>query len=74
MPLDNWARRTYATQRRTDILRAIDELSFEAKTDWLSAVVRLQGRVEHLRLDDALEILVTVYATDDQFPCSNLPK
>ena len=70
---EQYARSQYAGQRRKDIMEAVNELSFDSKTEWLGAAIRLQGKINHLRLDDALEILVTLFATNDQLPLQELP-
>ena len=70
----DWARDRYTEQRVRDILDAVQELPAEANADWLSAAARLREKVEGLTIAAALELLVTVYASDDQIPCQNLPK
>lgn len=64
---------SYTEQRRQDILEVVGELSEETQGALFMAVSRLKSRLD---IDDAsaLELLVTVYATDDTSPCMPLPQ
>jgi hypothetical protein len=71
----------YVAQRRAELLEAVEELSPESRKDWEDAARRLVKKLQDrthisrpMSVESALEILVTIYATDDNCPCQNLPK
>jgi hypothetical protein len=73
--------RGYIDKRRDDIMASIDELGEKEKQDWYDAAQRLidkekvrrrDGKIYPMSLMAALEILVTVYATDAWMECRDL--
>ena len=80
-------RSEYMTQRRRIILDAINHLSPEVKKDWFDAADRLVkkmsqrwslnlsgGKEPQFGQDSALELLATIYSTNETVPCFDLPK